>query len=261
MSGKAGAKLTHEERITKLLQKAETTTPEEAEALTQKAVELMQKYGITQAMLNARRTGDKERIEMVHIPLKGIYAMGYMAMMDTIARAYGNVKTYYTQYKQSDVVLTITGFESDVSQLKILLASLQLQVVIALDAWWKSPEYKTAGEMITVTLDRIGATPMEKFKARRTFIKAFGAGAAERIRKARRTVVQEAEKETPGAELVLRDRFKAVEEFVAAKVPDLKKSRSREKFGGYGASSAGYKAGQNANTGDKQVGNKRALNA
>lgn len=261
MAAQGGKKLTNEEKIAKLLQKAETTTPEEAQALTQKAVELMQKYGVTQAMLNARRTGDKERIEVFQIPLKGIYAMAYESMMTSIARAYGDVQTFYTQYKQSAVVLTITGFESDVSQLKILLTSLQLQVVVALDAWWKSPKYETAGEMITHTLDRMSATPMEKFKARRTFIKAFGAGAAERIRRARRTIVQEAEKSTPGTELVLRDRAKMVEEFVTAKFPDLKTVKIREKSGGYGASRAGYEAGQNANTGDKQVGNKRALNA
>lgn len=123
-------------------------------------------------------------------------------------------------------------------------------MVVALDAWWKSDERV-----------RASATAMEKFKARRTFIKAFGVGAAERIHTARRHVVQEAEKETPGAELVLRDRATAVEEFLAKKVPDLKTVKSREKSGGYGASSAGYTAGKNANTGDKQVGNQRALNA
>lgn len=251
MAPQGGKKLSREEMIAKLLQKAETTTPEEAEALTQKAVELMQKYGITQAMLNARRTGDKERIEMLHIPLKGIYAMGYMNMMSAIASAYGDVKTYYTPYKQSDVVLTVTGFESDVSQLKILLASLQLQVVIAINTWWKSDDNE-------LTRDR--ATAMEKFKAKRTFIKAFGNGAAERILTARRRVVQDAEEETPGTELVLRDRKKAVEEFVAAKVPGLKTVKRREKSGGYHASRAGYRAGQNANTGDKQVANQRALN-
>lgn len=249
MATNGAGKLSHEEKIEKLLKKAETTTPEEAEALTQKAVELMQKYGVTQAMLNARRTGDKERIEMLHIPLKGIYAMAYESMMTSIAQAYGDVQTFYTQYKQSDVVLTITGFESDVSQLKVLLTSLQLQAVVALSAWVES------GGLA------FSATAMEKFKARRTFIKAFGAGAAERIRRARRTVVQEAEKETPGTELVLRDRATAVEEFLKAKVPGLKTVKKREKSGGYGASRAGYQAGQNANTGDKQVGNRRALNA
>ena len=251
MAPQGGKKLTNVERIAKLLQKAETTTPKEAEALTQKAVELMQKYGITQAMLNARRTDDQERIEMVHITLKGVYAMAYVSMMASIANAYGNVKTYYTQYKQSDVVLTITGFESDVAQLKILLASLQLQVVVALDTWWKSD-----ANALTRT-----AKPMEKFKARRTFIKSFGVGAAERIRRVRHTVVQEAERETPGAELALLDRAKAVEEFLKKQVPGLKTAKSREKSGGYGASSAGYHAGQRANTGDKQVSNQRALNA
>jgi hypothetical protein len=244
-----GKKLTNEERIAALLKKAETTTPGEAELLTAKAVELMQKYGIDQAMLNARTTGDKERIEMLRIPLRGIYAMGYMAMMNSIALAYGDVKTYFTQYKQSDVTLTITGFESDVSQLKILLTSLQLQAVVAQTTWWNES-------------DTSGYTAMKKFKARRTFIKSFGAGAADRIRRARRRTVQEAEKTTPGTEIVLRDRAKAVEEFLAAKVPDLKTSRSREKSGGYGASIAGYQAGQNANTGDRQVdAGRRAIEA
>lgn len=254
-STRAGAKLTNEERIALLLKKAETTTPGEAELLTAKAVELMQKYGIDQAMLNARTTGDKERIEMLKIPLRGIYAMGYMSMMSAIARAYGNgaVKTYYTQWKQSDITLTITGFESDVAQLKILLASLQLQVVVATDTWWKSDENAPAREL---------STPMEKFKARRTFIKSFGNGAAERISRARRTLVKEAETTTPGTEVVLRDRAKAVEEFLAAKVPNLKTTRSREKSGGFSASSAGYRAGQNANTGDRQVSaGRRAIEA
>jgi hypothetical protein len=252
MSDKAGAKLTQEERIAKLLQKAETTTPEEAELLTAKAVELMQKYGVTQAMLNARRTGDKERIELLQIPLKGIYAMAYESMLTSIARAYGNVQTFYTQWKQSDVTLTITGFESDVAQLKVLLTSLQLQVVVATDSWWKSADNEYT---------RTSAKPMEKFKARRQFIKSFGFGAAERIRKARHHVVAEAEKSTPGTELVLRNRAQAVDEFVTAKFPGLKTVKRREKPGSFGAGQAGYKAGQNANTGDKQVSNQRALNA
>ena len=252
MTSQGAKKLTTEERIAALLRKAETTTPEEAQALTEKAVQLMQKYGITQAMLNARRTGDSERIERIHIPLKGIYAMGYMSMMNSIALAYGGVKTYYTQWRQSDVVFTITGFESDVAQLKILLASLQLQAVVATDTWWKSNENRSVRDY---------ATAMEKFKARRTFIKAFGSGAAERISRARRVVVRDAERETPGAELVLLDRMKAIEAFLAEKEPKLKKSKSREKHGGFKASSAGYRAGRNANTGDKQVSNQRALNA
>lgn len=249
MATQGAGKLTTEERIAALLRKAETTTPAEAEALTAKAEELMIKYGIDRALLNSRSTGEKERIERLKIPLKGIYAKAYMDMMYSIAMAYGNVRAYYTQWKQSDITLTIIGFESDVAQLKVLLASLQLQGVVALDTWWKAR-------------DTAHYTAMDKFKDRRTFIKSFGQGAASRIRKARTTAVQEAESTTPGTAIVLRDRATAVDEFMKANAPDLKSSKSREKSGGWGASSAGYQAGQNANTGDRQVGaGRRAIEA
>lgn len=243
MAATAGRKLTKEELIAQLLKKAETTTPEEAEALTAKAAELMQKYGIDQMMLAARGTDVKERIEKLHIPLKGIYAMAYMHMLSAIAKAYGgeNVRTYYTPMKQSDVTLTIVGFESDVSSLKVLLTSLQLQAVVALTTWWK-------------TIDSVGLKPMQKFKERRTFLKSFGYGASERLRKSRASVVQDAEKATPGTELVLRSRALAVKEFMDANVGGLKSVKSREKSGSHNASYAGIEAGRNANTGESQVG-------
>lgn len=265
MATPAGAKLTTEERIQKLLQKAETTTPAEAEALTAKAEELMLKYGIDRAIINSRSTGEKERIERLHIPLKGIYAMAYESMMSSIVWAYGGgeIKSYYTQWKQSDVTLTIVGFENDVAQLKVLLASLQLQAVVALETWWKSPQRSDDGiTFLTNAPNTLVKKPMEKFKARRQFIKSFGFGASERIRKARHTAVKEAEATTPGAEVVLRDRAVAVEEFLTANVPGLKTVKNREKPGGFGAGQAGYRAGQNANTGDRQVGaGRRAIEA
>src|SRR5690349_13726097 len=192
--------MTKEEQIRKLLLKAQTTTPEEAELLTAKAEQLMLKYGIDRALLNASSTGDKERIQKLKIPLKGIYAMAYMDMMHSVAMAFGNVRAYYTQWKQSDVDYVIVGFESDVSQLHVLLASLQLQAVVALNAWTK-------------TVDMSTYTPMEKFKARRTFVKAFGNGAATRISKTRAGVVRDAESTTPGTALVLRDRMTAIDDF------------------------------------------------
>lgn len=249
---KAGAKLTREELIAQLLKKAETTTPEEAEALTAKAEQLMLKYGIDRVMLAARGTDVKERIEKLHIPLTGIYAMAYMSMLNAIAKAYGgeNVEAYYTQWKQSDVTFTIVGFESDVSQLKVLLASLQLQAVVALNAWAKGGGIQD------------WMKPMQKFKNRRQFLKSFGYGAAERIRRARTRVVKDAESTTPGAELVLRDRALAVKDFMKVNMPKLKTSKSREKAGSYDASSAGREAGRKANTGESQVSaGKRALEA
>jgi hypothetical protein len=244
-----GKKLTKEELIAQLLKKAETTTPGEAELLTAKATELMQKYGIDRALFNARTTGDKERIQTLQIPFSGIYAKAYMRMMSTIARAYGDdIDTYYSQWK-NDITLTIVGFETDVAQLKVLLTSLQLQSVVALNAWWSER-------------DTFRYTAMEKFKDRRTFIQSFGEGAASRLYKARASAVKEAEKTTPGTEIVLRDRALAIKDFMKSNVGDLKTVKNREKSGGYGASSAGYNAGRNANTGDRQVSaGRRAIEA
>lgn len=238
-----GAKLTKEELIAQLLLKAETTTPEEAEALTEHAERLMLKYGIDRAIVNSRTTGTKEQIERLHIPLRGIYAKAYMQMMSSIARAYGgdgNIETYYTQWK-NNITLTIVGFETDVAQLKTLLASLQLQGVVALNAWIKGGGLEWA------------PTAMEKFKARRTFIQSFGDGAASRLYKSRKSAVKESESTTPGTELVLLDRANAIKDFMEANVGKIKTVKSREKSGGYSASSAGFKAGRNANTGEREV--------
>lgn len=246
-----GAKLTKEALIAQLLLKAQTTTPEEAEALTEHAERLMLKYGIDKAILNSRTTGTKERIERLHIPLSGIYAKAYMRMMSSIAIAYGgdgSIEVYFSQWK-NDITLTIVGFETDVAQLKTLLASLQLQAVVALNAWAK--------EGLEDWMK-----PMQKFKARRTFIQSFGQGAATRIRKSRKNAVQESESTTPGTEIVLRDRALAIKDFMEANVGKLKSVKNREKSGGYSASSAGFTAGKNANTGERQVSEgRRALEA
>src|SRR5690606_33971635 len=63
--------------ITKLLAKAESTTPEEAEALTEHAERLMLKYGIEQARIDeqrARRGEAQEEIVKERMLFTGAYA-------------------------------------------------------------------------------------------------------------------------------------------------------------------------------------------
>src|SRR5688572_5573226 len=63
------------DKITKLLAKAESTTPEEAEALTAKATELMMRWSIDEAVIEARRVGAGKVDQVVEkkIWVSGIY--------------------------------------------------------------------------------------------------------------------------------------------------------------------------------------------
>jgi len=65
------------ELIAKLLAKAERTTPEEAEALTEHAERLMVKYGVEQALLDERRARlgqTREEIVQERMLFTGTYA-------------------------------------------------------------------------------------------------------------------------------------------------------------------------------------------
>ena len=68
--------------INKLLRKAESTTPEEAEALFAKAQELMVKYAIDEAMLNAAKGKQREKDDIIAFEMVSVsmyrYAIGEM---------------------------------------------------------------------------------------------------------------------------------------------------------------------------------------
>lgn len=253
MATNGGGKLTPEEKIAALLLKAETTTPEEAEALTEQASRLMIKYSITQAKLDAQRLGTDRREEIVikNIELKGIYRVGYQNIMFAVVCAMGITKAFIEQpWNQKNVtIFRVVGYESDVEQLVVLLSSLQLQAVSALTKWWAGAS------------DDYNGTAMQKFKARRQFLISFGNGAAARIEEARRAVFKQEKKSNgSGAELVLIDRESEIKNFLEAF--GLKSINSRMSHGGNDAALAGYDAGKNANTGGHQVGGTReALNA
>lgn len=72
------------ERIRNLLAKAEATTfQEEAHAFTEKAQELMQKYAIDQAMLEASRPGHVSKPVMVKLPIPQPYGVWVLVVRST----------------------------------------------------------------------------------------------------------------------------------------------------------------------------------
>lgn len=237
------------ELIAQLLAKAESTTPEEAEALTEHAERLMVKYMIDQATIDARRAKKGEasekiiekrldftgayRGEMVHLSSMVIHGLGSLRMMQYT----GGTGRVFSAY--------IIGFESDVAQAEALILSLQIQATVAVRAWWKENKSIYSWQ-----------NSYEQEKARRSFVHGFGTGAGARIRDSRAKVVSEA---STGTDLVLVDRKAQVNAYMDA-IP-TKRSRSRNATGSDGAAGQGYKAGQNANTGGKSVSQGRGIGA
>lgn len=224
--------------ITKLLAKAESTTPEEAEALTEHAERLMVKYGIEQAKLDARRAEagqHREEIVQERMLFTGVYARDIRELGAGIGLALGTIRPMYSEV-HAGMILYLVGFASDVRQARILATSLEVQAMIAMRAWWKRERDKYQWHPESA-----------KRRARSGFIRGFGIGAAERITEARTVIIDES---STGTELVLASRRDEVDAFVDT-IP-TKRARTRQ---GVNASAfvQGRQSGREANTGERAV--------
>lgn len=236
-----------EEKIALLLKKAESTdSPQEAEALTEAAEKLMIKHGIERAMLDMEHDKKEEIVVIKHL-FTGIYGFEKMVGAVEVATSLG-LRGYYIDSRKSyrkenrGVILCIVGFKSDAEDALQLVLSLDLQCAVALKAWGKT-------ELPT------WYSGMEKYKARRSFIEYFGRGAAKRIKSNRKQVIEEA---ATGTDLVLVSRSEQVDNFYADLGLRSSANRRDSSFTGMGA---GFAAGQNANTGERAIGDRKRINA
>lgn len=231
--------------IAKLLAKAESTTPEEAEALTEHAERLMVKYGIEQARLDARRAKlgqEREEIVQEQMVFTGSYARDFRELGGNVAFALGSIRPMQSERAGGGFILYFVGFMSDVQQAKILTASLEVQAMVAMRAWWASRRelYRWHSES-------------EKRRARSGFIRGFGIGAAQRLRESRAAIVEE---EGTGTALVLADR----QDRVDAAVDAIPHRRGRARQGAdRSAFTHGHRSGLEANTGGSAVTAGRGL--
>ncbi len=245
------------DKISKLLQKAESTTPQEAEALRDKAYELMATYAVSQAEIDSRRT-DKRVVEQIitrNINITGNFRHGLHLMSAAVVNAFETMSSYYTPDTDIPIrstdgskvrfakahIFYIVGYESDVEQAMLMVTSLQLQAAAAMSDWWRTFAHK----------DLLGRGPA--YRAKRQFIISFGSGAAQKIRLSVRRARAGA---SSGAELVLFDKKQAVDRFIDDNL-NLITKKDRHKGGTWEAGNAGYDAGQLANTGDTGVGGDR----
>lgn len=241
-------KFTTEDRIAHFLRLAEDSgaTQHERDVAAEQAERLMLKHGIDRAAAMAADSNVQrdEPIVKETIFFGGLYAKERMEGTVALARAFG-LQAYYANTWGVDgnnshanrqvqgMRVTIVGFESDAQDVMRIIRSVDVQCAVAVKAWAKTQ--KDAWYWYSAA---------DKTVARRTFILAFGNGAAARVRLSRKEAVQEAGE---GTALVLVNREAKVKEFYAN--INLRSSRSRGRRMDGSGWSAGHAAGYNANTG------------
>lgn len=232
------------DKIVKLLAMAEgTDNAAEAEAFTAKATELMFAHSIDEAMLAYAGTKSGDTIIAKDVTIEG-YAKAKMSLLAGIATAL-NVKSIYTPNTKrsgwSTIKMTLIGWESDISNVEVLFASLVMQMTNEMERQAKQNKNVHG----------------RAFK--QAFIIGFANEVFRRLTVQRADAVKVAEDATPGAALAVVDRNKAVSNDFARRFPRTGKGTGPQ-ASSYTGMAQGRAAGQRANIGQSEVsGGRRAI--
>ncbi|MFE5893183.1 DUF2786 domain-containing protein [Streptomyces sp. NPDC002285] len=116
-------------RIRALLAKAEATGfPEEAEALSAKAQELMARYSVDEALLSTRTQGAKDAPGACRIGVEPPYEQAKAVLLDAVATANHCRAVWNEPFAFS----TVVGFEADLEVVELLHTSLLVQAQTAM---------------------------------------------------------------------------------------------------------------------------------
>jgi len=160
------------DKVRALLAKAESTTfPEEAEAYTAKAQELMARHSIDYALLVAR-TGGRDAPGVRRIAVDNPYEAPKTLLLQAVAEANG-CRSVWSQYFG---FCTVTGFPGDLDSVELLFTSLLVQAVTAMT--------QTGPKQ-----DRYGRNSTRSF--RQSFLTAYAQRIGERLRGATDAAVNE----------------------------------------------------------------------
>lgn len=226
--------------ITKLLAKAESTTPEEAEALIGKAQALATKYQIEQGMIDLARAASGQQ------PTEGFKVIRLCTERNTkLIKAKRQLVMWLADVNNCFVVmghrrayLEVTGHESDVVLLEHLFASLLVQMQRAM----------LQAEAQGMVVGQIG-------EWRVSFGHGFVRRVGVRLLDAKNAAQREAATTTTGTDLVLRNRAQVAKAHAEAQYTNLTKGRripthDKNVFG----RAAGDEAGRRADLGGQRLG-------
>ena len=199
--GRSGAML---ERVRALLAKAESTTfPEEAEALTAKAQELMARHSIDEAMLEAGPGASTSEVVGWRIGIDDPYADAKSILLDRIADA----NSCRAVWNKGLGFSTVFGLRGDLEMVELLFTSLLVQGTEAMLRAGRSSDYS-------------GRSRTRSF--RRSFLLAYAGRIGERLATTTaRVVAEETERHGEALLPVLASRAEAVEEAVRNVYPHL----------------------------------------
>lgn len=230
-------------RVRGLLDKAASTDSEhEAQALRDKAMELMTAYGIEQAMLEA--TGQKKRDEIIttKILYKNPYSREKHTLLHVIAKAYQCRAIAFTSGK-SVLYADLVGHASDVERVEFLYTLLLVQAEngaakVKADGYQGSYDYGYGSYRVL--------TPRQVAARSRALRVAYMAGFADEIHDRLTMIQRHAAAQNDAAHvsegtstaLVLASRKDLVDQRYAELFPGSKKMSSRN------YSATGYEAGQ-----------------
>jgi len=229
------------ETVRKLLAKAEAegTTPQEAEALTAKAAELMARYGIDRARLGALHPEtDKPGSKIIDID--NPWAQVRAHLLAGISGAMG-CQCVLLSPKGSGARIHVFGYESDLERADILYTSLLLQMASGL---------RQAARPAYVPSVRAWS---------RSWLLGFTTAVITRVKAAEENALGAARAEDeaaggPSTALVLADRSLRVRNELSTAYPVTRKTRITYSGKGY---SDGYSKGQRADIGGKPVSNRQ----
>ncbi|MEO5876499.1 MAG: DUF2786 domain-containing protein [Streptosporangiaceae bacterium] len=208
------------QKIRALLAKAESTDyPEEAEALSTRAQELMARHSIDRALLDAA-AGSRESPAGRRVPVASPYEMPKATLLHVVAEANRCRSVWHRDLGAS----TVFGFPADLEAVEMMYTSLLVQ---ATGAMLRSGSRH----------DEYGRSRTRSF--RQSFLSAYAGRIGERLRAATRAAVEEASAGT-GLLPVLATRDKAVEQAVTEVFPRLRR------FANSVTNRDGYEAGRAA---------------
>jgi hypothetical protein len=219
------------DKIRGLLAKAEASTfAEEAEAYTAKATELISKWGLEDALREAKQQ-DRPSITDKIIKMEGSYQREKGLLLELVARGLGNRAIQRVGTKPHQV--HVFGTETDIVRIELLFTSLLVQASQGL----ASAEPYRYGESIKAY--------------RRSWLDGFAKTIYARLQEVHERSATEA---GPGTDLVLADRSALVNQRVAVFYPSVKSIKRRLTGSGR---REGALAGARANlsTGEGQVHN------
>ena len=219
-------------RIRALLTKAESTEfPEEAEALTGKAQELMTRHAVDAALLAG---GAQARTDVAtrRVHVDDPYVQAKVQLLGAVADANGVRLVWYRGLG----IATLVGLPADLDAVELLFTSLLLQV----------------GQGLAAAERAVGRAPASR-AFRRAFLLGYAGRIGERLTGARERATRAAAEEQ-GVDLlpVLRSRQVAVDDAFTELFPRVRSSRSRSPVDG-----AGFRAGRAA-ADAADVGSRRA---